>query len=275
MADYYIRTPDHEESRGPFDPTKLLTLAEAGQITENTLYYDESKEEWVPIGLNQELKEEIFPQREKLQLNLSHKDEVQAKAEATRPEEDGEPIQVNKLLAAAEADTEETRYLKKKQKSLEKAAGIASTALGVMMLLSAVSFIMPHFQLIRGSLEQGDAGVLFNYPILLVGVFDLIMGILLVLAVTEVYPLVRGRAALVLGFGVYVAWAIGDPLLLGVFAAAGVGIFMATVTESFLVMLLSCAAGILGNGYLAFLAITGRFNSFYDGLHLQLLSAAG
>jgi hypothetical protein len=46
MADYYIRTPEREESRGPFDASQLLTLAEAGQITENTLHYDESKEEW-------------------------------------------------------------------------------------------------------------------------------------------------------------------------------------------------------------------------------------
>ena len=32
MADYYIRTPDREESRGPFEASQLLTLAEAGQI---------------------------------------------------------------------------------------------------------------------------------------------------------------------------------------------------------------------------------------------------
>ena len=50
MADYYIRTPDREESRGPFEASQLLTLAEAGQITENTLHYDETKKSGPPLA---------------------------------------------------------------------------------------------------------------------------------------------------------------------------------------------------------------------------------
>ncbi len=275
MADYYIRTPDHEESRGPFDPTKLLTLAEAGQISENTLYYDETKEEWVPIGLNQVLKEQVFPEQEKLKLNITHKEAVKAKAQAERPENEGEAIRVNDMLAAAEADTEETRHLKKKRKSLEKAASIATTSLGIMMLLSAVSLIMPHIQIARGAFDEGTPTTLLNYPIILVGLFDLIMGVLLVLAVTEVYPLLRGRAALLLGFGVYLAWALGDPLLICVFLAAGVGIFVATLAESFSLMLLATIAGIAGNGYLAYLAMIGRFAGFYDQLHFNFIPGGG
>ena len=45
MSEYYIRTPEQDESRGPFTVSKLNTLAEAGQVKENTLYYDEDKEE--------------------------------------------------------------------------------------------------------------------------------------------------------------------------------------------------------------------------------------
>ena len=274
MADYYIRTPDHDESRGPFDVAKLETLAEAGQVNENTLYYDETKEEWVPIGMTQELKAQVFPKREKLQLNMAHKEQVQAEAEATRPEE-GEAIKVDDMLAAAEADTDDTRYLKKQQKSLEKAAGMATTSIALMMLLSAVSMLMPHFDVTRGALEGGNAAVLINYPLIIVGIFDLIMGVLLLLAVTEVYPLLRGRSALVLGFGVYVAWAIGDPMLAGLFAAAGLGIFVATITQSFAIMLLASAVGIAGNGYLAYLAIIGRFAGFYDELNFNLITGSG
>ena len=53
MLEYYIRTPEQDESRGPFDASKLRTLAEAGQVTENTLYYDEDKEEWIPMASNE------------------------------------------------------------------------------------------------------------------------------------------------------------------------------------------------------------------------------
>ena len=70
MADYYIRSKDDNDSRGPFDLSKLQTLAEAKQIDENTLYYDEEKEEWLPVGLNAELKAAVFPVREKLKLNI-------------------------------------------------------------------------------------------------------------------------------------------------------------------------------------------------------------
>ena len=70
MSDYYIRTPEQNESRGPFDISKLLTLAEAGQINPNTLYYDEEKEEWIPIALNDALRAQVFPEREKLSLKI-------------------------------------------------------------------------------------------------------------------------------------------------------------------------------------------------------------
>ena len=73
MADYYIRTPDYENSRGPFDAAQLLSLAEAGQITENTLHYDENKEEWVPIALNEKLNALVFPEREPLSLRSVEK----------------------------------------------------------------------------------------------------------------------------------------------------------------------------------------------------------
>lgn len=73
MADYYIRTPDYENSRGPFDAAQLLSLAEAGQITENTLHYGEDKEEWVPIALNEKLNALVFPELEPLSLKSVEK----------------------------------------------------------------------------------------------------------------------------------------------------------------------------------------------------------
>lgn len=269
MPEYYIRTPENDESRGPFSVSKLLTLAEAGQVKENTLYYDEDKEEWVPIGLNEALKAQVFPKTERLKLNLggSGKD-----GPASEPSKEKDGIKVEDMLKAAEADTEETRHLKRSQKSFEKAVALASMTLGLMMLLAAVSFIVPHLSVIQGAVNEGVYTNLLNYPFLLVGIFDLIMAVLLLLSVTEIYPLIRGRSMLGLGFGVYLGWALGDPLLMLAFGLGGVGLFLATISQRLSLMILAIVMGIGGNGALAFLAVNDRFAEFYSAVQLNLFA---
>ena len=264
MADYYIRTPDREESRGPFEASQLLTLAEAGQITENTLHYDENKEEWTPIGLNQQLKAEVFPENEKLSLKINPPEEASTQAENDSAEQGG--IKVTDMLAAAERDSEETRHLKKREESFHKAAALSTSSLGLMMMLSAVALLAPHFSAINEAITAGEVSTIFNYPFMIVGLFDFIMAAMLFLAVTEVYPLLRGRAMLTLGFGIYVGWALGDPIILIASAAAGFGIFYATIAQSFSTMLVAVALGIGGNAALAYLAIIGHFAGFFDSI---------
>lgn len=269
MPEYYIRTPEQDESRGPFNIDKLLTLAEAGQVTENTLYYDEGNEEWVPLGLNDELKAQVFPKAESLKLHIGTDEEGDASAEDTK---DKSGFNVEDMLKAAEADTEETRHLKRSQKSFERAVALASLTLGLMMLLAAISFIIPHLNSIQGAISEGIYTDLLNYPFLLVGMFDLVMAILLLLAVTEIYPLIRGRAALGLGFGVYLGWAIGDPLLMVAFGLGSAGIFLATIAQRLSLMILAIVMGVGGNGALAFLAVNDRFIEFYSSTRLNLFT---
>ncbi|MFT5837301.1 MAG: hypothetical protein ACI9ZV_000806 [Candidatus Azotimanducaceae bacterium] len=267
MSDYYIRTPELNESRGPFDISKLLTLAEAGQINPNTLYYDESREEWVPIALNEALKAQVFPERKKLSLNVS-KDE---KTEVEGASADG--LNVEAMLAAAEGDTAEKRKLTNRKKSFERAAGISTVGLGLMMIFSALFMILPFTLQIQGALGDNNFARIFNYPTVLIGAFDLVLGILLILAVTEVFPLARGRAMLTLGFGAYVGWALGDPMIMVLTAAAGIGIFWATLARSMITMTLAFILGIGGNLYLAYLALDGRFDGFFDTIVLNLIAS--
>lgn len=269
MSDYYIRTPEQDESRGPFNIAKLSTLAEADQISENTLYYDETKEEWIPIALNEELKAQVFPQREKLSLQIGESaDEAVADASS---EEGG--INVEDMLKAAEADTEETRHLKKSQKSFERAVALSSMSLGLMMLLSAVFLILPHLSQIQSAVNDQLYPSLLNYPFLLVAAFDLIVAILLLLAVTEVFPLVRARSMLTVGFGVYVGWALGDVLIMAACGLGGLGIFLATISQRLSLMLLAIIAGVTGNGLLAYLAFNERFVDFFDQIQFNLVSS--
>jgi len=271
MADYYIRTPDREDSRGPFDASQLLTLAEAGQITENTLHYDETKEEWIPIALNEQLKADVFPEREKLSLKISEaKDDEPVTVDGA---EEKEGLDVNDMLAAAERDTEETRHLKKKEQSFHKAAALSTTSIGIMLLLSAVALLTPHFTIINTAISEESVGTIFNYPFIVIGLFDFLMAVFLFLAVTEVYPVLRGRAMLTVGFGVYVGWALGDPMILIASAAAGVGIFYATISQSFSTMIIASIAGIGGNALLAYLAITGHFEGFFDSVYFELITS--
>jgi hypothetical protein len=270
MHEYYIRTPEQDESRGPFNISKLLTLAEAGQVTENTLFYDEEKEEWIPIGLNAELKAQVFPEKESIKLRIGPESKNAGEHDEDSPDEGG--INVENMLKAAEADTRETRHLKRSQKSFERAVALASMTLGLMMLLSAISFLIPHLDAIQGAVNEGTIAKLVNYPFLLVGVFDLIMAILLLLSVTEIYPVVRGRSMLGLGFGVYLGWALGDPLLMLAFGLGGVGVFLATVAQRVSLMVLAIAMGIGGNGALAYLAINNRFADFYSAIQISLFT---
>jgi hypothetical protein len=266
MPDYYIRTPEQNESRGPFDISKLLTLAEAGQITPNTLYYDEEKEEWIPLALNEALKAKVFPEREKLALKVTHSPKPDPK------EKEDKELKIETMLAAAEGDTAEKRKETHLKKSFEQAASISSTGLGLMMIFSALFMVLPLMPQIQAAQQTGNLAQIFNYPTLLIGLFDLIIGMLLILSVSDVFPLARGRAMLTLGFGVYVGWCIGDPMIMGLTAAAGCGIFWATISQRMSTMLLSFALGLGGNLYLAYLALNGRFDGFFNEIALNLIA---
>lgn len=270
MPEYYIRTPEHEESRGPFDAAKLRTLVEAGQVSENTLYYDEAKEEWLPIALNEVLRDELFPEKKSLKLRIGGNSE----SVVTKEEQgDRAEIKVEDMLKAAEGDTEENRHLKQSQKSFERAVALASNALGIMLILSAIAFLFPHHSVVQTAVSEGEWTRLLNQPFLLVGIFDLVMGILILLAVTEVYPVIRGRSMLGVGFGLYLGWALGDPIVILAFGLGGAGIFLATLAQRLSTMLLAIALGVCGNGALAYLAINGRFGEFYSSIQLNLFTS--
>lgn len=270
MSDYYIRTPEQDESRGPFDVGKLNTLAEAGQINPNTLYYDEDKEEWLPLALNTDLHAQVFPVREKLTLNV-HKANAPDQRNDQKAGKPGKSIQVENMLAAADGLTDEKRKLTQRRKSMEKAATIASVGLAVMMLLSAVYMILPLVPELRLQMRISGTATALNYPFVLVGIFDFLMAVLLLLSVTEVYPLLRGRAMLGLGFGAYVGWSIGDPWLIGLAIAAGLGLFLGTLAQRMGPLIAAFIIGIGSHAYLAYLALSGRFDGFFERIVFDLV----
>ena len=267
MPDYYIRTPEQDESRGPFDISKLLTLAEAGQVSPNTLYYDENKEEWTPLALNEELVAQVFPEREKLTLRV---DETKNNTSNARTPP---ALNVESMLAAAEGDTAEKRKLSRKKRSFEIAASISSSGLGLMLVFSALFLVLPLVPQFQAVFNENGVASILNYPTVLIAIFDLILGLLLYLSVTEAFQVARGRAMLTVGFGLYVGWALGDPLMMGLTAAAGGGIFLATISQSLNTMIPAFILGVGGNAYLAYLALNGRFDGFFDSIVMNIVNS--
>lgn len=249
---YYIRPMDSETARGPFDIDKLNTLAEAGQVTAETLYFDDDLEAWAAIGSNADLNEKVFPSKKK--LSLRREKDRKRKSKATVDDQSREVISVEEMLAAAEGQTDETRHLKKEIRWQHRAASIAVPALALVCLISAATYIYPSWSTILLIIDQ-DPEVLdavLRKPLLILGVLDLFFGLCLFLAATEVYPLLRARAALGIGFFGYFYWASfvnGDPLgiILSLCSVAyGIGVFTCTLTLNFKMMLLAVLTSLGG-----------------------------
>ena len=64
----YIRNATETEARGPFNVQQVADLAEAGQVTADTLIYDANTEQWVALNTNPDLMRSIFPEKKKLSL---------------------------------------------------------------------------------------------------------------------------------------------------------------------------------------------------------------
>jgi len=269
MDDFYIRTPENDHSRGPFDVDKLQSLAGAGQVTENTLYFDEEHEEWKPIGLNESLKAAVFPERKPLRLGAvkSEDDEGSVKDESEEAE-DGGNVDVQELLAAANGETEDTRHLRKARESEEKASVAALMGLAAAMVLSGIFLLFPHFEVVQAAFRTNAMLDLLGFPFLLVALFDFVLALALILGVKEVYPYVRGRAMIGLGFGVYLGYAIQSPVLMLVFFLAGVGPFWATLSKRLPLTIAALVTALAANGYLVYLSLSGRFEGFFESVQI-------
>lgn len=249
MPEYYIRQPDAEETRGPFDLDRIQSLAEAGQVDEETLFYDDAAQAWRKIVDVEELKAAVFPERAKVTLRKKDRSELKL---LNKDDDAGPAVSVDEFLAAAEGATKDTKHTKEKQKWQERAAALAVPGLGVAMLLQALVHIFPNLDLIKRISEDYDYLLLLREPLLLLGIFDLFLAICLFLAVTEVFTLLRLRATAGLGYFGFFYWSLwqnGDPSGLGLLCAAmatGIGVFMGTLTLNFVVMVISLTLAIGG-----------------------------
>jgi hypothetical protein len=235
--EFYIRTASETEAHGPFTQEQLVSLAEAGKVDPQTLYYEATNEQWVSIGSNPDLKAAVFPEKRRLTIKPKERITTLNAGPDTHP-----PITVNEMLAAAEGRTAETRDKRDRTISFERAAKIGRYAVTLMLFLSAISLLLPSVDLI----VEFDPLKLATQPFVYLGLVDLGLMLLLSLGMVSVYPFIRFRAAVGLGFIGLIFFLQGQPVPALVIAVGSVGLYLTTFFVSYLGLGLAVGAGLAG-----------------------------
>ena len=237
----YLRNASETEARGPFSPQQVADLAEAGQVTADTLIYDATTEQWVTLSTNAELMITVFP--EKTKLTLKAKDITAL----NKPTDSVQPISVDDMVAAAEGLTADTRGKGSPAAAMARAARLGLWGAILAVTLAAAGEILPG----AAALMSGEMTQILEKPFVLIGVVDLALAVLLGLGMTNLYPLVRFRAALGFGLMGVMLYLRGDTVALLPLATGSLGLYGCTLFIHLMPAFVSVLAAVSGMGMLA------------------------
>lgn len=246
MQELYIRNATETEARGPFSVQQVADLAEAGQVTAETLVYDPDTEQWIALSTSAELMATIFPERKKLALKAK---EIKT---LNKSDDTAKPITVNEMLDAAEGRTADTRGKSDPQIAMMRAARVGMIAAIVTLVVSAIGEILPGVD----ALTSMEGAKLLAHPFVIFGVIDLALAVLLGLGMVSLYPFVRFRAALGFGLMGFMFYAQNQPLAIAEVAAGSLGLYLCTVFVSLVPVLIAGIAGVAGMGALGWFLIS-------------------
>ncbi|QYM80037.1 hypothetical protein K0B96_05300 [Horticoccus luteus] len=225
----------------------MTSLAETGQVTPETLFYDAGSEQWSAIKSNAELQTLLFPEKTKLKLRPQESFSALNTAPAAAA-----PITVDDMLAAAEGRTAETKDKSDPEIAMARAAKIGMWSAIVILLVSAAGEVLPAVDVIMAF----TPAKLLAQPLVLLGLLDALLALLLMLGMVTLYPVVRFRAALGLGFIGFLFWAHGQSLPILLVAAASTGLFCCTLFVSVTAVIVVGLVGLAGAGALTYLLLT-------------------
>ncbi|MFI5356344.1 MAG: DUF4339 domain-containing protein [Opitutales bacterium] len=237
-VEYYVRNESETEARGPFNLEQLISLVENGQVTVESLFYDATTEQWTAINTNEELKAALFPEKKKLKIKT--REEFRSLNAPTS--EDTPPITVSDMLAAAEGRTEDTKDKRDPKIAMARAAAIGCWTCVLLLVLSAVSELLPSIDF----LTAFSVDKLYEQPLVVLGALDVFFAIMLLLGTVSLYPLVRFRAALGLGFVGFIFYAQGMTLPLVALLAGSFGLYYCTVALTLPSVLAASGVGLAG-----------------------------
>jgi len=247
MEEIYIRSETETEARGPFNLEQLVSLADTGQVTAETLFYDATTEQWAAVGSNPELMAQIFPQRKKLKIKSKVKMDM-----LNQETDSAAPITVDEMLAAAEGRTAETSGRQDPTIAMARAAAIGRWSVILMLLLAMAGELLPAADAIMAM----DPAKLFEHPLVALGALDLFLATMLGLGVVTFYPLIRFRAALGFGFLGFFFWVHGHPMPLMALAGGSLGLYLCTIFVSYLPVMVFAGLGLCGLGAVSWYLIS-------------------
>jgi hypothetical protein len=245
MQEIYIRNATETEARGPFTAQQVADLADAGQVTSETLVYDATAEQWVVLSSNSELMAAVFPEKKRLSLKTK---EIKT---LNQPLDEARPITVDDMLAAAEGRTEDTRGKSNPEIAMAQAARIGMFGALISLVAAAAAEILPS----TDTLVAMTPSKLLANPFVALGVIDIALAVLLALGMVTLYPFFRFRAALGLGMMGFIFYAQGETIPLIAVAVGSVGLYLCTVVVSLIPAVVAFLAAVGGMGYLAYIYI--------------------
>lgn len=238
----YVRGVNDTEARGPFTVEQLVSLVEAGQVTTDTYFYDAATEQWLLLTANPELKAALWPEKKK--MGFKHHEFKAVNQEKT---DSAPPITVQQFLDAAEGKTEDTKGKKDKGETMMNAAQWGTRSAALICIASAVALVLPGIE----GVTAMDFGKIMQTPGVLLGLVDVVIGLLLFLGVIQIYPFVRFRAVFGLGFLGFVFMTQGQLTPMIAVAAGSAGLYFCTIFLSYVPL---AVAALLGLGGMAMLA---------------------
>jgi hypothetical protein len=245
--EFYIRSASETEARGPFNLEQVTSLADAGQVTLETLYYDAANEKWVAIGENPEVKAAVFPEKKKLVI----KKDVKIAALNKEATDTTVPITVNDMLAAAEGKTSDTKGKSDPAIAMARCARIGMWSAIIGLILAAVGEVLPSIDVVTSM----DVAKIIQQPLVILGAIDVFLALMLVLGMVSLYPFVRFRAALGLGFIGLIFWTQGMATPLLALAAGSAGLYLCTVFVSYIPIALAALLVLAGMGGFAWFSL--------------------
>jgi hypothetical protein len=245
--EFYIRSESETEARGPYNLEQITSLAEAGQVTAETLYYDATTEQWVAVGANAEVKAAVFPEKKKLSIKRDNK-----VATLNQQTDSAAPISVNDMLAAAEGRTDDTKDKADPAIAMARCAKIGMWSAVAALVLAAAGEVLP----VADMLLKLQPSQLLDHPLVVLGGLDAFLALMLILGVVSFYPFVRFRAALGVGFIGLIYWTQGMHTPLLALVAGSTGLYLSTIFVSYLPITIATLLSVAGMGGFAWLALT-------------------
>ncbi len=240
----YVRNESETEARGPFNMEQLSSLTDNGQVTGDTLFYDATTEQWAAISTNSELMSELFPEKTKLKMK------AKVELQSLNPEETDSrpPITVSDMLAAAEGRTDDTKDRIDPGIAQARAAAVGLWSCVIILVVAALAELLPAIDF----LMKFDPSKLLEHPLIILGGVDAILAIILMLGMVTMYPVVRFRAALGLGFFGFIFYTQGLSMPLLAITGGSAGLYLCTVSVSLPLVLVSALVGLAGMAGVAY-----------------------